>query len=232
MIHVHTYRRLRTRKGITAIQGCSIENQKGGDSALLVLNGTSLNSENALLALNWQYNILALYVVCANWPYAYDSHRRAPRRVGGQTWHCHVRHRQACSQRTNPCMPYRRAGPGPRTDWEAERHYGAPMCSASTTRARSATSLDPQHGVVVLETWHQCIRSICSMHIFAHFFLMVFFAHFLVCNFWAFIMRHWYFLMKFRNCTSCSVKRHAFLEHVTVFSYSQATPNVCNQYRW
>ena len=48
-------------------------------------------------------------------------------------------HRQAWSQLANPCMPHRRAGPGPRTDWEA----------SSTTRAHSATSLDPQHGVVV-----------------------------------------------------------------------------------
>ena len=54
-------------------------------------------------------------------------------------------------------MPYRRAGPGPRTDWEPVR---APMRSSSTTRARSTTSLDPQHGVVVMETWRQCIRSI------------------------------------------------------------------------
>ena len=53
-------------------------------------------------------------------------HRRAPRRIGGQTWHCHVRYRHACSQRTNPCMPYRRAGPGPRTDWEAERQCALP----------------------------------------------------------------------------------------------------------
>ena len=37
--------------------------------------------------------------------------------------------------------------------WERQR-------SSSTTRARSATSLDPQHGVVVMETWRQCIRSI------------------------------------------------------------------------
>ena len=36
----------------------------------------------------------------------------------------------------------------------------APMRSASKTCARSATSLDPQHGVVVMETWRQCIRSI------------------------------------------------------------------------
>ena len=70
--------------------------------------------------------------------------------------HCHVRHRQACSQRAKPCMPYRWAGPGPRTDWEAERQCALP----AQTRARSATSLDPQHGVVVMETWRQCIRSI------------------------------------------------------------------------
>ena len=88
-------------------------------------------------------------------PYAYDVTEGRPPRVGGQTRHCHVRYRQACSQRANPCMPYRRAGPGPRTDWG-----WAPMRSASTTRARSATSLDPQHGVVVMETWRQCIRSI------------------------------------------------------------------------
>ena len=37
--------------------------------------------------------------------------------------------------------------------WERHR-------SSSTTRARSVTSLDPQHGVIVMETWHQCIRSI------------------------------------------------------------------------
>ena len=29
----------------------------------------------------------------------------------GQTRHCHVRHRQACCERANSCMPYRRAGP-------------------------------------------------------------------------------------------------------------------------
>ena len=45
----------------------------------------------------------------------------------------------------------------------------APMRSASKTCARSATSLDPQHGVVVMETWRQCIRSI---HI--EFFVTIF----------------------------------------------------------
>ena len=47
--------------------------------------------------------------------------------------------------------------------WPGPAHWlrgWAPMRSASTTRARSATSLDPQHGVIVMETWRQCIRSI------------------------------------------------------------------------
>ena len=49
--------------------------------------------------------------------------------------------------------------------WPGPAHWlrgWAPTRSASTTRARSATSLDPQHGVVVMETWRQCIRSILS----------------------------------------------------------------------
>ena len=48
------------QKGAIIIQSCSVENQKGaiqlykvyGDSALLVLNGTSLNSDSALLVLS------------------------------------------------------------------------------------------------------------------------------------------------------------------------------------
>ena len=51
------------QKGANAVQQCSVENQKGAiaiapfwfwcsNSTLLVLNGTSLNSDNALLALN------------------------------------------------------------------------------------------------------------------------------------------------------------------------------------
>ena len=85
-------------------------------------------------------------------------HRRAPTCVGGQTKHCHVGHRQACSQQANPCMPYCRAGrAGP-----GRALTEGLMRSASTTCARSATSLDPQHGVVVMETWRQCIRSIST----------------------------------------------------------------------
>ena len=59
-------------------------------------------------------------------PYAYDVTEGRPPRVEGQIRHCHVRHRQAWSQRDNPCMPYRRAGPGPRTDWEAESANALP----------------------------------------------------------------------------------------------------------
>ena len=33
--------------------------------------------------------------------------------------------KHAC-QRAKPCMPYRRAGPGPRTDWQAERQCALP----------------------------------------------------------------------------------------------------------
>ena len=51
--------------------------------------------------------------------------------------------------------------------WPGRKHWlsgWAPMRSASTTRARSTTSLDPQHGVVVMETWRQCIRSMWSFN--------------------------------------------------------------------
>ena len=50
------------QKGVNVVQRCSVENQKGAitvqslcDSALLVLNGTSLSSINALLALSWYH---------------------------------------------------------------------------------------------------------------------------------------------------------------------------------
>ena len=57
---------IESQKGATSTQRCSIENQKGAfaiaisnsDSALLVLNGTSLNIDRALLALNWWCNPL------------------------------------------------------------------------------------------------------------------------------------------------------------------------------
>ena len=51
---------VKSQKGINAAKLCPIGNQKsaiaidivGSDSALLVLNGTSLNTDRALLALN------------------------------------------------------------------------------------------------------------------------------------------------------------------------------------
>ena len=53
-----------SQKGAIADQRCSVENQKGvlpltlySNSTLLVLNGTSLSCNNALMALNWRYVI-------------------------------------------------------------------------------------------------------------------------------------------------------------------------------
>ena len=85
-----------------------------------------------------QISIIMLYIDLMHiW-----RHRRAPPRVGGQTRHCRVRHCQACSQRANPCMPYAAGQARARALTESQR-------SSSTARARSATSPDPQHGVVV-----------------------------------------------------------------------------------
>ena len=48
--------------------------------------------------------------------------------------------------------------------WERQR-------SSSTTRARSATSLDPQHGVVVMETWRLLIKiNMLIMCFWTHFY--------------------------------------------------------------
>ena len=51
-----------SQKGFNVLEWCSVENQKMlspqtlySHSALLVLNGSSLNSINTLLALNWWY---------------------------------------------------------------------------------------------------------------------------------------------------------------------------------
>ena len=71
---------------------------------------------------------------------------------------------EALPRAPSPCMqpkgqPLHAIPPG----WPGPAHWlrgWAPTRSASTTRARSTTSLDPQHDVVVMETWRQCIRSI------------------------------------------------------------------------
>ena len=55
-----THRQLRAQKGVNNIQRCPVENQKGAivveksmaKEPLLVLNGTSLNSDSALLVLS------------------------------------------------------------------------------------------------------------------------------------------------------------------------------------
>ena len=94
-------------------------------------------------------------------PYAYDVTEGRPRGVGGQTRHatCTIA-KHALRGQTPACLTAELAR-GAHTDWEGERQ----CASASKTCARSATSLDPQHGVVVMETWRQCIRSIEFYHL-------------------------------------------------------------------
>ena len=61
-----------------------------------------------------------------------------PRLLGGQTRHCRVCHCQACSQRANPCMPYRTIA----------HRLGANVLTAQHgTCTQRDGKLDPQHGV-------------------------------------------------------------------------------------
>ena len=60
--------------------------------------------------------------------------------------------------------PYCQAGPGARACALTER-LRAPTRSSSKACAHSATSLDPQHGIVVMETWRQCIRSSITLKV-------------------------------------------------------------------
>ena len=53
----------------------------------------------------------------------------------------------------NPCMPYRQAGPGPRTDWEAESANGL---FKHNTYAQRDKSWPP--------TWRRCYGDVTSMH--------------------------------------------------------------------
>ena len=60
--HTSTYHQLRARKALSIFKDPPLRTRRAlllykveGDSALLVLNETSLNSDSALLALNWQY---------------------------------------------------------------------------------------------------------------------------------------------------------------------------------
>ena len=57
-----TYRQLRARRALLQCKDVPLRTRRAlllykvyGNSALLVLNGTSLNCNNALLARNWQY---------------------------------------------------------------------------------------------------------------------------------------------------------------------------------
>ena len=93
-------------------------------------------------------------------PYAYDVTEGRPGALGSN-----VALPRAPSPSMQPAgQPMHAIPPG----WPGPAHWlrgWAPMRSASTTRARSTTSLDPQYGVVVMETWRQCIRSIESVTI-------------------------------------------------------------------
>ena len=90
-----------------------------------------------------------------NRPYAYDvteGRQGRPRVLGVKrgTVACAIA-KHAASGPTPACHT---AGPArARAPTESQRSF-------STACARSATSLDPQHGVVVMEMWRQCIRSI------------------------------------------------------------------------
>ena len=75
--------------------------------------------EKSEIRVNLEW-IFVLQTICI-W-----RHRRAPSCVGGQTKHCHVRHRQACSQGGKPCKPHRRAGPPGPAHWEAECQCALP----------------------------------------------------------------------------------------------------------
>ena len=110
---------------------------------------------------DWQQFIFPL-----NRPYAYDVTEGRPAALGSNV---------ALPRAPSPSMqpegqPLHAIPPG----WPGPAHWlrgWAPMRSASTTRARSATSLDPQHGVVVMETWRQCIRSISEFCVGFNFVL-------------------------------------------------------------
>ena len=81
-------------------------------------------------------------------PKAYDVTEGRPRVLGVKrgTVTCAIAKHEAC----------RPPGPGPRTDWEAE---SANALLAQHVRA-ARQILTPQHGVIVMETWRQCIRYI------------------------------------------------------------------------
>ena len=58
-----SYRQLRARRALSIFKDVPLRTRRAlslykayGNSALLVLNGTSLNSDNTLLALNWRYD--------------------------------------------------------------------------------------------------------------------------------------------------------------------------------
>ena len=78
------YPRLRARRALMLLNDVPLRTRRAllpyslyNDSALLVLNGTSLNSINALLALNWRYYMyvqLLVLLVHTDYCYTRNSH--------------------------------------------------------------------------------------------------------------------------------------------------------------
>ena len=93
-------------------------------------------------------SLLCRHVPLDNRPYAYDVTEGRPRVLGVKrgTAMCAIA-KHAASGPAPACQI-----PGPAQARALTERVRAPMRSASTTRAHSATSLDPQHGVVVMET--------------------------------------------------------------------------------
>ena len=120
-----------------------------------VLTGRGL-ARRPLSAWRVHINMTSHVAQCIhNRPYAYDVTEGRPRMLGSN---------EALSRAPSPSMqPAGQPLHAIPLGWPGPAHWlrgWARQRSSSTTCARSATSLDPQHGVVVMETWHQCIRSI------------------------------------------------------------------------
>ena len=84
-----TYRQLRARRALLQIKDVPLRTRRAllpltlySNSALLVLNGTSLSCNNALLALNWRYDKAIINCetmateACANTANRFDPHFR------------------------------------------------------------------------------------------------------------------------------------------------------------
>ena len=108
----------------------------------------------------WYSYVLPKVWVIINRPYAYDVTEEHPRVLGVKrgTATCAIA-KHAASGPTPACHTAGPA-PGPRTDWEAESTNALP--AQHVRAARQVLTPNITHGVVVMETWRQCIRSIVN----------------------------------------------------------------------